>query len=49
MAFSKEQKAVIEARENRYIELNKKHMLQGEREIAVLFEEADGIGDSDAL
>ena len=33
----------IEARENRYIELNKKHMLQGEREIAVLFEEADGI------
>lgn len=33
----------IEARENRYIELNKEHKLQGEREIAILFEEADGI------
>ena len=33
----------IEARENRYIELNKEHNLQGEREIAILFEEADGI------
>lgn len=33
----------IEARENRYIELNEEHKLQGEREIAILFEEADGI------
>ncbi len=33
----------IEARENRYIELNKEHRLQGEREISILFEEADGI------
>ena len=33
----------IEARENRYMELNKEHKLQGGREIAVLFEEADGI------
>lgn len=33
----------IEARENRYIELNKEHKLQGEREVAILFEEADGI------
>lgn len=33
----------IEARENRYIELNKEHKLQGEKEVAILFEEADGI------
>lgn len=33
----------IEAKENRYIELNKEHKLQGEREISVLFEEADGV------
>lgn len=33
----------IEKRENRYIELNKEHKLQGKREVAVLFEEADGI------
>lgn len=33
----------IEAKENRYVELNKEHKLQGNREIAVLFEEADGI------
>lgn len=33
----------IEAKENRYIELNKEHKLQGEREVAILFEEADGI------
>jgi len=33
----------IEARENRYMELNKEHKLQGEREIPVLFEEADGV------
>ena len=33
----------IEARENRYIELNKEHKLQGEREVSILFEEADGI------
>lgn len=33
----------IEAKENRYIELNKEHKLQGEREISILFEEADGI------
>ena len=33
----------IEARENRYIELNKEHKLCGEREIAILFEEADGV------
>ncbi len=33
----------IEARENRYIELSKEHKLQGEREVAALFEEADGI------
>ena len=39
----------IETRENRYIELDKEHKLQGDREIAVLFEEADGMGDSDAL
>lgn len=35
--------AQIESRENRYIELNKEHKLRGEREIAILFEEADGI------
>lgn len=33
----------IEAKENRYIELNKEHKLHGEREIAILFEEADGV------
>ena len=33
----------IEKQENRYIELNKKHELQGKREIDILFEEADGI------
>ena len=33
----------IEQQENRYIELNEEHKLQGEREIAILFEEADGI------
>lgn len=33
----------IEAKENRYIELSKEHKLQGEREVPVLFEEADGI------
>ena len=33
----------IEARENKYIELNKEHKLQGEKEVAILFEEADGI------
>ncbi|MCQ2602133.1 MAG: ISLre2 family transposase [Treponema sp.] len=33
----------IERQENRYIELNEKHQLQGEKEIAVLFEEADGV------
>lgn len=33
----------IEKQENRYIELNKKHQLQGKREIDILFEEADGI------
>ena len=33
----------IEARENKYIELNEEHKLQGEKEVAILFEEADGI------
>lgn len=33
----------IEAKENRCIELSKEHKLQGEREVPVLFEEADGI------
>ncbi len=33
----------IERQEDRYIELNEKHQLQGAKEIAVLFEEADGI------
>lgn len=33
----------IERQENRYIELNEKHQLQGKKEIAVLFEEADGV------
>lgn len=33
----------IEARENKYIELNEEHKLQGEKEAAILFEEADGI------
>lgn len=33
----------IESKENKYIELNKEHKLQGEREVEILFEEADGI------
>lgn len=33
----------IEAKENKYIELNEEHKLQGEKEVAILFEEADGI------
>ena len=33
----------IERQEDRYIELNEKHQLQGKKEIAILFEEADGV------
>lgn len=33
----------IERQEDRYIELNEKHRIRGAKEIAVLFEEADGI------